>query len=112
MDAIEKWREAIPEDSRVETGAGAALLGVGFAAGAFVVIRRHRGFLAWAIPGAILGVGLVLLTDVLLDVRSERIVKTEDLIESQLAELDPLARAQVLRSVGEREVRAMLPGRD
>ncbi|MDZ4180190.1 MAG: hypothetical protein U1E29_13325 [Coriobacteriia bacterium] len=112
MDAIDRWREAIPEESRVETGTGAALLGVGLAAGAFVVLRRHRGFFAWAIPGAILGIGLALLADVLLDVRSERIEQTEDFIELQLEELDPIARAQVLKNIGERQVRLLIPGHE
>ena len=112
MDAIERWREAIPEESRVETGAGAALLGVGLAAGAFVLLRRHRGFFAWAIPGAVLGTGLALLADVLWDVRSGRIDETEEIIEAQLAELDPIARAQVLKSIGERQFKAMIPGHE
>ncbi|MBN1192860.1 MAG: hypothetical protein JXA36_04115 [Coriobacteriia bacterium] len=111
MDTVDRWRESIPEESRVETGAGAALVGVALAVGAFTLLRGRRGFLAWAIPGAILGAGLVMLADVLLDVRTERIEETADLIESELEALDPIARAQVLKSIGERQVEAFMPGR-
>jgi len=39
-----------------------------------------------------------------IDVRAERILEAEDRIHRELASLDPLARAQVLKSVGEQEV--------
>ena len=75
--------------------------------GALTLTRRRRGFFAWAIPGAILGLGVVLLADVLLDQRSERIEEAEGRIAEELASLDPIARAQVLKSVGERQLGAV-----
>lgn len=112
MNAIEMWRDSVPEGSRLETGAGAALLGAGVAAGILMATRRRRGFFAWAIPGAILAAAIVMLTDVVLDVRNERMEEAEEVIEAQLAELDPVARAQVLKSVGERQIQAFVPGGD
>jgi hypothetical protein len=112
MNAIEMWRDSVPEGSRLETGAGAALLGAGIAAGILMATRRRRGFFAWAIPGAILAAAIVMLTDVVLDVRSERIEEAEEAIEGELAGLDPVARAQVLRSIGERQIQAFMPGGD
>jgi len=109
-DAIEQWRESIPESERAEAGAGAALLGVGLVAGAFMLLSGRRGFFAWAIPGAIIGAGMVMLSDVMLDTRTERIAETEERIAAELAELDPIARAQVLKGVGERQMKAMIPG--
>jgi hypothetical protein len=110
MNAIEMWRDSIPEGSRIESGVGAALLGAGIVAGVLMATRRRRGFFAWAIPGAILAAAVVLLADVILDVRSERIGEAEALIEAELADLDPIARAQVLKAVGERQIQAFVPG--
>src|SRR5574340_1663347 len=53
MDAIERWREAVAEEAQMETGVGAALVGLGVVSAAFVLLRRRRGWLAWAIPGAL-----------------------------------------------------------
>lgn len=110
MNAIEMWRDSIPEGSRLESGAGAALLGAGLVAGVLMLTRHRKGFFAWAIPGAILAAAVVMLTDVVLDVRTERIDEAEALITAELAELDPIARAQVLKAVGEKQVQALVPG--
>jgi hypothetical protein len=112
MDAIELWRESIPEESRIEVGAGAALLGAGLVAAVVSVARGRRGFLAWAVPGALLSAGVVVLADALLDVRGDRIAEAQASIEAELASLDPIARAQVLKNVGQSQLRAVLPGRD
>lgn len=111
-NAIDEWREAIPENVRSEGGAGAAMIAAGVVSGAFMLLRGRRGFFAWAIPGALIGAGLMMLADVGLDTRRERIAETEDLIAAELASLDPIARAQVLKGVSERQVRSILPGRD
>ena len=112
MDAIELWRESIPEDSRVDVGTGAALIGVGLVAAVVGVARGRRGFFAWAIPGALLSAGVVMLADALFDVRNDRIAETQHDIEEQLAALDPIARAPVLKNVGQNQLRAVLPHRD
>ena len=91
---------------------GAAMIAAGVVSGAFMLLRGRRGFFAWAIPGALIGAGLMMLADVGLDTRRERIAETEDLIAAELASLDPIARAQVLKGVSERQVRSILPGRD
>lgn len=110
-NAIEQWRESIPEGERGEAGAGAAMVGVGIVAMAFLMLRRRRGLFVWLVPGAFIGVGLAILADVVLDTRSYRIAETEESIASELAALDPIARAQVLKNVGEREVLSLIPGR-
>jgi hypothetical protein len=110
-EAIEQWRNSIPEEERTEATAGVAMLGVGIVAAALLALRRRRGLFVWLIPGAFIGVGLAVLADVILDTRSYRIAETEDVIASELANLDPIARAQVLKSVSEREVKSLLPGR-
>ena len=111
MDAIERWRESIPEESRVEALAGVGLVGVGLVAAAFTVARRRHGFFAWAIPGALLSAGIALIAATLFDVRNDRIYESQAAIENELASLDPIARAQVLKSVGEAQLRSMIPRR-
>ena len=111
-EAIEQWRDSIPENERAEATAGVALVGAGLVFGAFALLRGRRGFFAWALPGAIIAAGIVMLSDVVLDTRSERIAQTEELISAELEALDPVARAQVLKGVSERQVKAFIPGRD
>jgi hypothetical protein len=111
MDAVQLWRESLPEESRVEVTAAVALVSVGVLAGVSSIVRRKRGFFAWAVPGALIAAGVVLLADLMLDTRSERILETQVEIEAQLASLDPIARAQVLKNVGQSQLRAVLPNR-
>lgn len=110
MDAIELWRESIPEESRVEMGTGAALVGMGVVATLTTLGRHRRGFFSWAIPGALLSAGIVLIVHSLLDVRSDRIAESQASIEAELASLDPIARAYVLKNVGQSQLRSVLPG--
>jgi len=107
MEAIDRWRESLPEGAQVEAATAAVVIGGGLLVGALTLARRRRGFFAWAIPGAILGLGVVLLADVLLDTRGERMVEAEERISEELASLDPIARAQVLKAVGERQMNAV-----
>lgn len=107
MDAIERWRESMPTGAQAEVATAAAVIGGGLLVGALTLTRGRRGFFAWAIPSAILGLGVVLLADVLLDRRGERIEEAEERIAEELASLDPIARAQVLRSVGEQQLGAV-----
>lgn len=111
MDAIELWRESIPEESRIEVGTAAALVGAGLVAAVASVAQRRRGFFAWAIPGALLSAGLVVLAGAMLSTRNDRILEAQTSIEEQLAALDPVARAQVLANVGQSQFKAMLPHR-
>ncbi len=111
MDAIEQWRESIPKESRVEAGAGAALAGAGLLAGILMFLSGRRGLLAWVIPSALLGAGTIVLAHALLSVRNDRIAESQIAIEAHLASLDPIARARVLKNVGESQLRALLPRR-
>jgi hypothetical protein len=110
-NAIDEWRESIPANVHTEGGAGAAMIAVGLVAGALMLLRGRRGFFVWAIPGALIGAGVMMLADVGLDTRKERIAETEEFIAAELSSLDPIARAQVLKGLSERQVRSIMPGR-
>lgn len=107
MDTIDRWRESLPTGAQAEAASAVAAIGGGLLVGALAISHKRRGFFAWAIPGAILALGIVLLVDVLLDARSEHIDEVEARISEELSSLDPIARAQVFRSVGERQINAV-----
>ena len=109
-ETIARWRENIPENSRVEAATGVGVVALGLAATVLTIVRRRSGFFAYAIPGALLAAGLVMLADVMLDVRGERIGRTTLAIRAELEDLDPLARAQVLREVAREELEGLVPG--
>lgn len=110
VGAVEAWQSEVREESRAQAEAGLVLVGVGAVVGAAVLLKWRRSLLAWALPGALLAAGAVLLADALLDTRSERIDEAGRAIEDELAQLDPLARAQVLKRVGESQLKAFVPG--
>jgi hypothetical protein len=112
VDAIEMFKQQVAGHARTESGLGAALVGIG----AFTLlrtVRRNRGgFFAWALPGSLIAAGAVMIAHVGLSARSARIAEAEDQITAELEGLDPVARAQVLRSVSEQQLRAIVPGLD
>lgn len=110
MDALERWRESLPTGAQTEAASAAAVIGGGLLVGALTISHKRRGFFAWAIPGAILALGIVLLADVLLDARTERIDEIEGRISQELASLDPIARAQVLNTVGQQQIDTLFGG--
>lgn len=112
MDIVEIWRDELEQESRIEVMAGAGIVGLGVFAAAFALLRRRRGFFAWAIPGALLSAGVVMLANVALDTRREQIAETEADIEQRVSVLDPIARALVLKNVSQSQLRAVIPGRD
>ena len=111
-ETVERWREHMPSQSLIEGGAGAGVLGLGITALVLTLVRRRRGFFAFAVPGALIAAGLVMLTDVTFDVRGERINWSRAFITAELETLDPLARAQVLRHVVQEQYGGLLPGAD
>lgn len=110
QEAVERWRESIPEENRVRASAGVGLVGLGLGAAALALVRRRSGFFAWALPGALLAAGIAMLADVVWDVRGARIDETRAVIEAELEDLDPIARAQVLRDVARSQIGDFVPG--
>lgn len=89
--------ERVPEKSAIEMVAGVTLVGAGTAAGVFGIVRHKRGFLAWAIPGALIAGGLALLANRGIDRRAEHMAIVRDRVTAELSTLDPIARVQVMR---------------
>lgn len=112
MRAVDVWREELDQDARTQMIAGAGLVGFGLFAAGFALLRKRRGFFAWAVPGALISAGLAVLADVTLDTRREHILEAQTEIEERLASLDPFARAIVLKNVGQQQLRSVIPGRD
>ena len=74
--------------------------GAGLSTSILVLIRgRHRKFL-WILPVILLLTGALLL----LQQRQSRIVKVQQSILGELDTLDPVARAQVIKAIAEKEV--------
>ncbi len=77
---------------------GKGLLGAGLAGSLATLLRRRRRVSDWAAPLALSGAGVAIL----LERRQSRIDEAEDAIVSELERLDPIARAQVLKAVGQK----------
>jgi hypothetical protein len=97
--------EQIPDDFPLETvsqiGAGMAVVGlVGFTIG---IARGRRGGATRVVSALILGCGAAVAASVFLLNRQVEIEETEDEVKAALSDLDPVARAQVLKAVAEDE---------
>lgn len=86
------------DDPVLDGAIGLSLVGAG--AGTIIInlIQRKRGVLGYLIGVAFVLMGVVVLGGTY-RVRSGRISEAEDQVREQLAALDPVARAQVLKSM-------------
>jgi hypothetical protein len=94
--------EMITEPSKsVDTSQVAGLLvGGGVLVSLYMLIKRNRNIFTWVVPVGMIAVGV----DLLLKERHERIVQTGDQIMAQLDELDPIAKAEVVKYLADKEV--------
>lgn len=92
FDDLRDRMEEIPPTS----GLAFSLMGTGVGMTVYMLATRKRGFLAWAIPGALLAGGLALLAGGFSHKRTERINEAEQAVRDELAGLDPFARARIL----------------
>ena len=86
--------------SRDSAQIGWVLVGVGTLGSFYLLIRKNRNIFAWVISVGMIAAG----ADILLKERHERIVETGDQIMSQLDELDPIARAEVVKYMADQEM--------
>ena len=83
------------------------LVGSGIVAALILLIRRHQRFIDWLIPLGLIGGGVFFIQKegrVMLRKRDDRIHIAEQNILAELDPLDPIAKAQVLKSVAESEL--------
>ena len=102
MDAIETLKEHMPTDVTAEETAGAALFGFGLVTAALRIVRGDRAPFGWMMPAALITAGLAMLIDGTFDRRSSRMAEAELVVREELAGLDPIARAQVLKGIAEK----------
>lgn len=94
----ERFQENVDRDT-VATAAGWTLVSGGIAFGVTQYVRGRRGVWALLLPVALLAGGVALLTTGFAHRRGTKISAVEDEIRGQLAELDPIARMQILRDM-------------
>lgn len=75
------------------------LVGGGTVGSLYLIVKKNRNIFSWLIPVGMMAAGI----DLFLKDRQERIEQTGDQIMSQLDELDPVARAQVVKYLAEQE---------
>ena len=86
--------------SQDTTEMGWLLVGGGILGSLYLLIKKSRNIFSW-----VLTVGMVVAGfDLVLKDRRERIQQTGDKIIAQLDELDPIARAEVVKYVAEQEI--------
>jgi len=106
-DAREKW-DGITVDVRERVNGmtqgvapvdalGVSLISVGVGTIAIGLVRRRM--IAGVFGGAFIAAGLACLGSSAYSRRSEHISEAEDVVRDQLSNLDPIARAQVLRDM-------------
>jgi hypothetical protein len=76
------------------------LVGGGTLGSLYLIVKKNRNIFSWIIPVGMMAAGI----DLLLKDRQERIKQTGDQIMSQLDELDPIARAEVVKYLAEKEM--------
>ena len=105
-ERIDAWRDelSLPETQTAETAAGAALLGVGAIAAGLNLLARRRDAWAWFLPAILLTGGAALLIAAGLERRESRIAEAEAIMRAELGDLDPIARAKVLKDIAEDEL--------
>lgn len=86
------------DDPVLDGAIGLSLVGAGAATIIVNLVQRKRGIFGYLIGVAFVLAGVAVLGGTY-RVRSERISDTEERVREQLAELDPIARAQVLKSM-------------
>jgi len=82
---------------------GWLLLGSGFATALALLFSRNRRKVGWLLPLGLIVAGIVYL----LQQRQTHIDKVQERILVELDGLDPIARAQILKNLAEREFNAL-----
>ena len=96
-ELTERFVEHI-DDPSVDAAIGLSLVGAGLGTVIMNLVRGNRSAWAYLLPAAFILGGIAIISGGAVSRRSDRITAAEDIVRAQLASLDPIARAQVLRS--------------
>ena len=100
--------EAETGSALVEINLGALLLGGGVASALLVIIGGRRKKFLWLLPITLVAAGLVIL----FQERQSHIEEVQSQIMEGLDTLDPVARAQVIKTIAETEISKYTPSKD
>ena len=87
------------DDPTVDAAIGLSLVGAGLGTIIVNLIRGKRSAWAYLLPGVFILGGIAVISGGAISRRTDRISDAEDAVREQLARLDPVARAQVLKGV-------------
>lgn len=87
------------DDVAVDNAIGLSLVGAGVGTIVFSLVRGNRGLWAYLLAGLFVALGLTVMGGGALSRRSVRVSEVEDSVREQLKQLDPLARATILRDM-------------
>jgi hypothetical protein len=103
IQLIERVPEDFPFETTAQVGAGMMVTGIiGFVIG---LVRGDRGALTRTASTAILVFGFALTAGTMLLQRQVKIESAEDAVLAELERLDPIARAQVLKTVADEQLK-------
>lgn len=88
------------DDPAIDNAVGLSLVGAGAATIAYGIFVKRRSIWYYLLAGAFMMAGAALMGGGAVSRRSTRISDTGEMVRAELLALDPIARMQVLRSVG------------
>ena len=97
---------SVSRNEAVVDALGVSLIGAGVGTIVMGLVRGRRGALSYVVSACIIIAGFGLLGGGAYGRRSTHISEAEDAVRDQLASLDPIARAQVLKDVASEQVAA------
>ena len=83
----------------IDAAIGLSLVGAGLGTVIANLVRGKRRVWSYVIPVAFILGGIAVVSGRAVSRRADRITAAEDVVRAQLADLDPIARAQVLKDV-------------
>ena len=87
------------DDPTIDAAIGLSLVGAGLGTVIVNLLRGKRGAWAYLLPAVFILGGIAVISGGAVSRRSDRISTAEEVVREQLASLDPVARAQVLKGV-------------
>lgn len=87
------------DDPTVDNALGLSLVGAGAGTIIFSLLKGKRGVWTYVIAGLFVALGLSVMGGGAISRRSGHITEVETSVRDQLSQLDPLARAQIVRDM-------------